>query len=142
MEYFSSFIDYVASSEWTAYLENIDNSYKHELNNVKRIKFLKEKYPYIQIKKFIYFNIQSGNYLLIYYNIENYINRRGGKMILFNTPSIRDIKHKNFFEQVMEKMCTDIVYKSYGKEVIDGEVFFESFKKPYFFDITRKNKSL
>jgi len=74
MEYFSSFINYVASSEWTAYLENIDNSYKHELNNVKRIKFLKERYSYIEIKKFIYLNIQSGNFLLIYYNIEKYIN--------------------------------------------------------------------
>lgn len=112
MEYFSSFIDYVASSEWTAYLENIDNSYKHELNNVKRIKFLKEKYPYIQIKKFIYFNIQSGNYLLIYYNIENYIND-----ILELNLNIINKKYQRNFKDIYGVNTIQQVLKIYLKRI-------------------------
>jgi hypothetical protein len=112
MEYFSSFIDYVASSEWTAYLENIDNSYKHELNNVKRIKFLKEKYPYIQIKKFMYFNIQSGNYLLIYYNIENYIND-----ILELNLNIINKKYQRNFKDIYGVNTIQQVLKIYLKRI-------------------------
>lgn len=112
MEYFGSFIDYVASSEWTAYLENIDNSYKHELNNVKRIKFLKEKYPYIQIKKFIYFNIQSGNYLLIYYNIENYIND-----ILELNLNIINKKYQRNFKDIYGVNTIQQVLKIYLKRI-------------------------
>lgn len=112
MEYFSSFIDYVASSEWTAYLENIDNSYKHELNNVKRIKFLKEKYPSIQIKKFMYFNIQSGNYLLIYYNIENYIND-----ILELNLNIINKKYQRNFKDIYGVNTIQQVLKIYLKRI-------------------------
>ena len=112
MEYFSSFIDYVASSEWTAYLENIDNSYKHELNNVKRIKFLKERYSYIEIKKFIYFNIQSGNFLLIYYNIEKYIND-----ILELNLDIINKKYQRNFKDIYGVNTIQQVLKIYLKRI-------------------------
>ena len=112
MEYFSSFIDYVASSEWTAYLENIDNSYKHELNNVKRIKFLKERYSYIEIKKFIYLNIQSGNFLLIYYNIEKYIND-----ILELNLDIINKKYQRNFKDIYGVNTIQQVLKIYLKRI-------------------------
>ena len=112
MEYFSSFIYYVASSEWTAYLENIDNSYKHELNNVKRIKFLKERYSYIEIKKFIYLNIQSGNFLLIYYNIEKYIND-----ILELNLDIINKKYQRNFKDIYGVNTIQQVLKIYLKRI-------------------------
>lgn len=93
MNYFKSFIDYVGYSECTAYLENIDDSYKHDLNNIRKINFLKRKYTYIQIKKFIYLNIQSGNFLLIYYNIEKFINNI---LTLNNLNTINQMYKQNF----------------------------------------------
>lgn len=113
MYYLSSFIDYVAYSEYTAYLENIDDSYKHDLNNIRRIKFLKSKYTYTQIKKFIYLNIQSGNFLLIYYNIEKYIN----DILMMNNLNIINQKYKQNFNDIYGVNTIQQVLKIYLKRI-------------------------
>ena len=41
MNCISNFIDYVGISESSAYLENIDDSYKQDLNNTNKIKMLR-----------------------------------------------------------------------------------------------------
>jgi [citrate (pro-3S)-lyase] ligase len=74
--------------------------------------------------------------------IEKYINQRGGQMIVLEMPSIIDIKNKNFFEQVNSKLCSDSVYKSYGKNVFDGEVFFDDFRKSDFEKLVNSNVDL
>lgn len=113
--YFSSFIDYVAYSEWSAYLENIDDSYKHDLNNIRRIEFLKNKYKYTytQIKKFIYLNIQSGNFLLIYYNIEKFIN----DILTLNNLDTINKKYKQNFKDIYGVNTIQQVLKIYLKRI-------------------------
>lgn len=113
MNYFRSFIDYVGYSEWSAYLENIDDNYKHDLNNIRRIKFLKRKYTYIQIKKFIYLNIQSGNFLLIYYNIEKFIN----DILTLNNLNTINQKYKQNFKNIYGVNTIQQVLKIYLKRI-------------------------
>src|SRR5574344_1351165 len=82
------------------------------------------------------------NNFYILKKIETYINQRGGQMIVLELPTIIDIQNKNFFERVIVKLCTDTVYKSYGKKIFDGELFFDDFRKKDFKELVKNNIDL
>lgn len=114
MNCLSNFIDYVGISESSAYLENIDDSYKQDLNNTNKIKMLRYNgYSYQQIKSYMYRNINNGDYLKIYYNIEKYIK----DILKLNNIDNINKKYKQNFKDIYNVDSIQKVLKIYLKRI-------------------------
>lgn len=82
------------------------------------------------------------NNLKIMSDIYDFVTHRGANMYLLEMPLVKDLEEKNEFENYVEKICTDVVYKTYDKENLEYEVFFEDFRKRYFYDIVKNNRDI
>ena len=80
--------------------------------------------------------------LQIISDIYDFVVHRGANMYLLEMPLVKDLERKNEFENYVEKICTDTVYKTYDKKNLEYEVFFDKFRKKYFYDIVNKNKDI
>jgi [citrate (pro-3S)-lyase] ligase len=80
--------------------------------------------------------------LQIISDIYDFVVHRGANMYLLEIPLVKDLERKNEFENYVEKICTDTVYKTYDKKNLEYEVFFDKFRKKYFYDIVNKNKDI
>lgn len=96
MNYVSNFLEYIQESESTAYLENINEEFHLILNNPQKIReLLLQGNTYQEIKTKFYYNSYLSGYLLIYSNIEKYLN---DMLTIGNFDKINKIYKKEFKE--------------------------------------------
>lgn len=124
MEFIAKMLIYIEKSECSAYLENIDQEYKDTLNNKELImNLLYNGYKLNQIKNRLFYNAFTTNYVLIYHNIEKYLNQ-----ILERDLKVINEKYKEIFDNVYNVRTLEKVIKVYLKRI---QKVFEQSRKLY-----------